>query len=152
MNGWGKRAGGALVALALLAGFPAAAQVPDPFSRELAHKLAQAEQILNQSGYSRAAGPFAGGLRPRQARRYTVTLRAGLDYRIVGVCDSRCGDIDLHLYDSAANEIAQDVLDDNIPVLQVRPASTGAYQIEVDMYRCAAAPDPCWYAFNVYSR
>ena len=152
MNGWLKRGGALFAALALLAAAPAAAQVPDPYARELAHKLAQAEQVLSESGYSRAAGPFAGGLAPRESRTYTVTLRAGLDYRVIGVCDSRCGDIDLRLYDPSHNQIAQDVLDDNIPVLQVRPASTGGYQIEVDMYRCSAAPSPCWYAFNVYSR
>jgi hypothetical protein len=138
-----------MAALALLAA-PAAAQVPDPFARELAQRLARAETLLTENGYARAAGPFAGGLNERQGRRFTVMLRAGQDYRIVGVCESRCRDLDLRLLDANDALVAQDVLDDSVPVIHVRPNATGNYAIEVLMVRCAAAP--CWFAFNVYSR
>lgn len=140
---------GAFVALALLAS-PASAQVPDPFARDLAQQLARAENVLSQEGYGRAAGPFAGGLSQRNSRRYNVTLRAGQDYRIVGVCDSRCGDIDLRVFDQNNAVIAQDLLDDRVPVVQVRPRVTGQYGIELSMYACGA--QPCWYAVNVYAR
>lgn len=149
MASWAKMAAAALAALALLAG-PAAAQVPDPFARELAQKLARAETILADQGYARAAGPFAGGLREAEGRRFIVTLRAGQDYRIVGVCDERCRDLDLRLYDADQRMIAEDVLQDAVPVIHVRPYATGQYAIEAIMHGCSAAP--CWYAFNVYSR
>lgn len=149
MGFWAKRVAAALSAFALLA-TPAAAQVPDPFARELAQKLGRAETILRDNGYMRAAGPFAGGLEQRHGRRFTITLRAGLDYRIVGVCDSSCEDLDLRLYDPNDALIAEDTLQDNVPVIHVRPSVTGAYTIEAIMYRCTAAR--CWYAFNVYSR
>ena len=152
MKGWPNPICTALTALALLAGPPAAAQVPDQFSRELSQRLGENQHLLGQSGYSRAAGPFAGGLVSRQSRRYVITLRAGQDYRIAGVCDSRCGDIDLRLYDPNGNQVAQDVLNDSVPTLAIRPPATGPHTVEVDMYQCTAAPDPCWYAFNVYSR
>ncbi len=100
----------------------------------------------------RAAGPFSGGLAPQQSRRYTLTLRAGQDYRVIAVCDSRCGDIDLRLYDARGNQVAQDTLNDNVPTLAIRPLATGPHVIEIDMYQCTAAPDPCWYALNVYTR
>jgi hypothetical protein len=149
MASWMKMAAAGLAALALLA-VPAAAQVPDPFARELAQKLSRAELVLADDGYARAAGPFAGGLGEGEGRRFTVMLRAGQDYRIVGVCDNRCRDLDLRLHDPNARLVAEDVLDDAVPVMHVRPDATGQYAIEAVMRRCSAAP--CWFAFNVYSR
>lgn len=144
-----RKAAAGLAALALLTG-AAAAQVPDPFARELAQRLSRAESLLTENGYARAAGPFAGGLPAQRAQRFTVMLRAGQDYRIVAVCDSRCSDVDLRLFTANNQLIAQDVLDDAVPIIHVRPAMTGNYDIEAVMARCAG--DPCWFAFNVYSR
>lgn len=149
MGSWARKLAGVLAALVLTAA-PAAAQVPDPFARELAQKLARGEQMLTDNGYSRAAGPFAGGLNANSARRATVMLRAGQDYRILGVCDERCRDFDLRLYGPGGALIAQDILADAVPIIHVQPAVTGQYQIEAAMIRCTGAP--CWYAFNVYSR
>jgi hypothetical protein len=149
MGSWVKRAGAALAALALTA-LPAAAQVPDPFARELAQRLTRGEELLTANGYSRAAGPFPGGLGERGARRYTVMLRAGQDYRILGVCEARCRDLDLRVFGPRGELVQQDVLDDAVPVVHVRPTVTGNYDIEALMQRCGA--QTCWYAFNVYSR
>jgi len=149
MGSWVKWAAMALAALALTT-TGAAAQVPDPLARELAQKLARGEQLLTDNGYQRAAGPFAGGLNAGGARRNTVMLRSGQDYRILGVCDERCRDFDLRLIGPDGRVIAQDVLDDAVPIVHVVPQVTGNYEIEAQMVRCSGAP--CWYAFNVYSR
>jgi hypothetical protein len=149
MVSWVKKAGAALVALTLLAA-PASAQVPDPYARELAQRLSQAESLLTENGYARAAGPFAGGMGEGEGRRFTVMLRAGQDYRIVGVCERRCSDLDLRLVGPNGALIAQDVLDDAVPIIHVQPRVTGQYAIEAIMARCGA--EPCWFAFNVYSR
>lgn len=149
MLSWVKKAAAGLAAPALLAG-SAQAQVPDPYARELAQRLTRAEALLTENGYARAAGPFAGGMPERRARRYTVMLRAGQDYRIVGVCDSRCGNLDLRLFAANNQLVAQDVLRDAVPVIHVRPVATGNYDIEAIMAQCNEAP--CWFAFNVYSR
>lgn len=149
MASWAKWVVGAAAAMALLAG-SAAAQVPDPYARELAQKLARAQEIVAEMRYQRAAGPFAGGLASSRGARFQVMLRAGMDYRIIGVCDARCTDFDMRLYDPNGQAVAQDVLEDAVPVLHIRPAFTGQHTIEVAMIRCSG--DPCWYAFNVYSR
>lgn len=148
MGSWLKKVLAAAVVAVALAG-PAAAQVPDPYARELAQKLARAEQSLSENGYQRAAGPFAGALAQRQSRRFPLTLRTGQEYRIVGVCDSRCGGLDFRLYDATNGLVAGALLDDSGPVLRVRPANTGLYTAEVVMDRCTS--DPCFFAFNVYS-
>ena len=85
-----------------------------------------------------------------QAVRRTIMLRAGQDYRIVGVCDDRCTDLDLRLSDPRGQVIAQDAFADGVWTFHVQPAFTGDHVIEVAMVRCSGSP--CWYAFNVYSR
>jgi hypothetical protein len=149
MGSWAKRAAAALAVLALTA-LPATAQVPDPFARDLAGKLARAEGFLSQNGYARAAGPFSGALSGGQARRQVVMLRAGQDYRIVGVCDANCGDFNIRVFDPNDRLVERDMLRDSVPVVHVVPSATGQYSIEASMVRCAL--QQCWYAFNVYSR
>lgn len=145
-----KAMAGAAVAVFLLAA-PAGAQVPDPYARELAGRLARADQLVGEANYSRAAGPFAGGLRRGEARRFSLTLRAGQEYRIVGVCDQRCRDMNLRLFDANGVLVREDVLRDTVPTMEVRPNATGVHEIEVLMPACAAA-GPCFFAFNVYAR
>lgn len=148
MGVWRKIAAAGAVLLAVLAA-PAAAQVPDPYARELAQRLARVETVMSDSNYMRAAGPFFGPLSSGDARRFTVTLRAGQEYRIVGVCDGRCRDLDLRAtFDRGM--VAMDDAPDATPLLTIRPRVTGAYTIDAIMVRCGG--DPCWFAFNVYSR
>lgn len=149
MVDWVKKAAAGLAALAVLTG-TATAQVPDPFARELAQRLTRAEAALTENGYARAAGPFAGGLPEHRTRRFTVMMRAGQDYRIVGVCDHRCGDLDLRLFTANNQLVAQDVMSNAAPAIHVRPLTTGNYDIEAAMAHCNQSP--CWFAFNVYSR
>jgi hypothetical protein len=149
MRLWAKSLAAAMAALALLAA-PAAAQVPDPYARELARKLAWADGRVAEEGYGRAAGPFAGGLASGESGRHVVTLRAGQDYRVVGVCDDRCSDLGLRVADAGGQVLGADIVRDPVSVVRVRPQQTGAYAIDVEMARCELAQ--CWYAFNVYTR
>lgn len=144
----------AFVAVALaamtFAGAPASAQVPGPYAAQLAQQLARGETALRDQGFSRVAGPFAGGLAARGERRVPITLRAGQDYRIFGVCDADCTDLDLRLLEGGATPISEDIASDDVPVLSVRPRVTGQYVIQVLMPGCASAP--CYFAVNVYAR
>lgn len=140
-----------LAALALLcAAAPAAAQVPDPYARQLARQLTQVDEVQSRYAFSRAAGPFAGALAEGQGQRFVVTLRAGQPYRVVGVCDNRCGDLDLRLFDRNGELITQDLAPDRTPMLDINPRTTGGYAIEASVAQCANAP--CYFAFNVYAR
>ena len=144
------RAFAAACALLLMVSAPASAQVPDPFARELAQALTRVDGVVYPQGFSRAAGPFPGSLSQGQSRRVPLMLRAGQTYSVVGVCDRRCGDFDLRLYDPNGALVTQDVHNDAEPELVVNLRVTGTYQIEALMSRCAVAT--CFYAFNIYSR
>ncbi|MES1202722.1 MAG: hypothetical protein ABUS57_14900 [Pseudomonadota bacterium] len=140
----------AAAGLALFLGAAASAQVPDPYARQLAQQLARVETQVRDLGFSRAAGPFAGGLVQRASRTFPVTLRAGAEYEFVGVCDSNCHDLDLRLFDANNQLVAEDALNDDVPILHVRPRTTGVHNLAVSMYRCAGAN--CYFAVNVYSK
>lgn len=139
----------ALIALALSGAAPARAQVPDPFARDLAQKLARAETTLSEQGYMRAAGPFSGGLAQRGERRIALTMRSGQYYGIVGVCDGRCA-VDVRLYDPNGAQVGRGENEAGASFMEVRPAFTGAYTVVLEVTRCTGAE--CWYAVNAYTR
>jgi hypothetical protein len=144
---WRRLPAGLMAVWLILA--PAAAQVPDPFARQLAQKLARAESAFSGSGFVRGAGPFAASLSEGQTARLTLTLRAGEIYRLVGVCDLGCGAPELSVRGEGTT-IARAPPSAQETVLDLRVPFTGAYEVEVALPRCAARA--CWYAVNVYSR
>lgn len=140
----------AALALAAFAIAPAAAQIPDPFARQLAQSLIYVDQAQAQFTFSRAAGPFGGGVGQGEGQRFAVTLRAGQAYRVAGVCDARCGDMDLRVFDANGALVAEDIAPNRTPIVDLNPAFTGSYAIEASIAQCAAAT--CYFAFNVYAR
>ncbi|MGE3141807.1 MAG: hypothetical protein AB7L65_00660 [Hyphomonadaceae bacterium] len=146
--GRGKAAFFSVICLAAVFGWGALAQVPDPSARQLAQHLASGERPLTDTGFMRAAGPFAGALSAHGVARVPITLRAGQDYRVFGVCDAACGGIGLRLYDAGATTVAETT--GASPLIAARPQRTGQFLLEIDMGRCAQPP--CYYAVNIYSR
>ena len=71
---------------------------------------------------------------------YSVTLIAGVPYKIAGVCDNDCPDLDIKLLDRSGNELASDSLTDSLPIVQYRPGQSGEYRLRVIMYDCNSAP------------
>lgn len=82
--------------------------------------------------------------------RLHFTLQKGMTYAIVGVCDEDCSDIDLELYDENGNSISADYSSDDYPIVEVTPAWTGQFSLDVDMYSCSA--DYCYYGVSIFSR
>jgi hypothetical protein len=140
----------AAAALICLLAAPAGAQVPDPYARDLARDLAQAEAGMGQSNFVRAAGPFAGALDDSGVQRFQVTLRAGQHYRIVGFCDARCAGLSMRLIDGRDLLVRDTTRFGRGPMIDARPRMTGPHTIEVSMQRCAEAP--CYFAFTIFSR
>ena len=46
----------------------------------------------------------------------------GTSYQIVGVCDTDCSDLDLVLYDRDGEPVAEDILPDDVPIIEVTVA------------------------------
>ncbi len=148
MGSWVQKAAAALIVLTLSAGSPAAAQ---PQLRDyLTQQLDNQEPDNAQRGFALAVGPLAGTLASATSAQLPLTLRAGQQIRIVGVCDRSCGDLDLRVLNPRGDVIAQDVAGDDHPIIDLRAEMFGQHTIEVGMVDCDAPR--CRYAVNVYTR
>lgn len=81
---------------------------------------------------------------------WTVNLTGGQTYRIVGVCNHGCENIDLELRDASGAVVASDVLDDDVPIVEVAPAADAAYTARLIMKACDSAP--CLASARVFQR
>ncbi len=120
------------------------------YQQQILDRLAQVEQHFATQGFQQIAAPASGQMPAGQFANYPVTLEAGGDYRIIGVCDNDCGDFNLILYDQNNNVVSQDVLQDATPVVAVAPQWTGPFTVQAVMQNCTVSP--CYYALVLYGR
>jgi hypothetical protein len=147
-----KRRAPAMLALtALLLGSmagPAAAQ--DDWVQQVRQLLRQAGQALEDRGYSMSHKLYAGSLNEAAYKMVSVDLQVGKSYRIVGVCDADCSDLDTTLYDSHGNQIDQDIREDDVPIVSITPPRSATYRVKVSMITCSA--EPCRYGLGVFGK
>jgi len=120
------------------------------YEQQILERLAQVEQAFVSQGFQQMAPPAAGQLPAGQYHQYPMTLNAGVDYRLIGVCDNDCANFDLALYDENNNLVSQDVLTDATPIVSVAPQWTGPFQAQAVMQACTV--QPCYYALVLYGR
>lgn len=120
------------------------------YEEQVALRLSQVEQAFATQGFQRINAPVNGTLPQGQTQQFPVTLEVGGDYRIIGVCDNDCADLDLVLYDQNNNIVSQDQSTDAVPVVSVAPQWTGPFTVHAHMYNCAVSP--CYYALVLYAR
>ena len=94
--------------------------------------------------------PYSGGLQQGQTWNVPAPLLAGVDYRVVGVCDRDCADLDLIVFDPQGTLITQDTSATSQPVVGVQAAYPGTFTVQVLMYNCSV--EPCYYALALYGR
>lgn len=83
------------------------------------------------------------------SKTYNITLRSGRSYKVVGVCDNDCSDLDLAIYYNG-NLIKKDQQTDSVPIVEVTPIWTGQFELKVTMYACSN--DPCFYGVSVLGK
>jgi len=113
-------------------------------------QLQQAHAALGQQGYQLVGEPFSGGLQQGQSWNVPAELHPGVDYRIVGVCDRDCADLDLVVYDPQGAVVTQDTSTTSQPVVAIQPGYLGNFTVQVQMFNCTVAP--CYYAIALYGR
>lgn len=78
---------------------------------------------------------------------WSFTLPGGNSYKIVGVCDNDCEDLDLRV--SIGDEmVTEDVLDDDVPIVNFSAKNETRYSVKVSMVTCKA--DPCFWGIAVF--
>lgn len=113
-------------------------------------QLQQASAAFGQQGFQLVGQPYSGGLQQGESWNVPAQLFVGYEYRVVGVCDRDCADLDLLLFDGNGGLIMQDTSTDSQPVVGVVPTTSGMFTIQVQMYNCTVAP--CYYAIALYGR
>ena len=148
MGFWVQKAAAALIVLTLAAGPPASAQ---PDLRDFLTQQLDNQELDNaERGFAHAAGPLSGMLASSRAAQLPLTLRAGQEIRIVGVCDQACDDLDLRVLNPRGEIVALDTRGNDHPIVDFRAEMFGQHTIEVGMIDCRAPR--CRYAVNVYTR
>ncbi|MEE4176742.1 MAG: hypothetical protein V2I46_04460 [Bacteroides sp.] len=77
-----------------------------------------------------------------------IEIPSGNTYRILGVCDNDCFDLDLELYTTDNTLLSQDVETDDYPLVSVTPSQQTVYRVKVVMANCSTGP--CRYGLGVY--
>jgi hypothetical protein len=116
--------------------------------RQLSNQLSQARSSYVPSNYRLVRGPDNDLLSAGDSDNYTVTLQGGRSYKLVGVCDNDCTDLDITLYDSDGDVVDRDMLDDDKPVVSVSGKSGGTYRMNVSMASCSTGV--CYYSVAIY--
>lgn len=127
---------------------PPAAQAAD--STTVAARFAVQQARHAADGYAPVAAlPARTGTLPVGGEgTLTLTFPEPGRYRVFGVCDRHCGDLDLLLLDRRDNEVARDVELDAAPFVDVSVTLPGeAYTLAVGMFGCEAAN--CSYAVGI---
>jgi hypothetical protein len=110
----------------------------------------RAMALLLNLGYDVTSSyePYTGNLRDNTYTDVNYTLRQGVPYALVGICDDDCSDLDFKLYDANYNLIDSDTQPDATPVIEVTPRWTGLFHVRVIMSRCSTSP--CWYGLGEF--
>ena len=107
-------------------------------------------QLMDSNGYRLVDVAESGSLiAPSANELKTIRLEAGVQYRILGVCDNDCNDLDLALLRGGI-ELSKDITTNDHPVLEVTPTTTAEYQIKVTMYHCSTGT--CGYQLSVWRK
>ena len=120
----------------------------DPWVAQVRSQLRRVANIAGYNGYS-LTHDFFGNLRDNYREDVTFNLRSGKTYRIIGVCDNDCSDLDLKIYDANGNLIASDTLRDSQPIISVRPKWDSAFTVRATMVSCSSSP--CRYGIGAFA-
>ena len=136
--------------LGMLATLVAAAPAEDEWEKQVRALLERAANATSSNGFVETHDSRLSSLKDDESETWTIKLNAGTEYRIIGVCDNDCSDLDLKLFNAAGTNVSEDVETDDVPVLLITPPATREYTVRAIMVDCDASP--CRYGVGVYGR
>ena len=98
----------------------------------------KASEIYQDKGYSPTGFQQRGEMKQGAETTFTVALKGGTQYSVVGMCDTDCSNLDAYLTDSSGNLVDSDVEDDDFPI--VSATASGTYTVRLVMKACSSAP------------
>lgn len=134
---------------AIVAGLAQPSLAQRQYERQVEAQLEAAAEAVGGSGYEMVYDPYIDRTGAGVTESLTVRLYEDVSYTIIGVCDEDCTDLDLELFDANGNSIDEDYEDDDFPIVEVTPAWTSDFTLEVHMYKCDN--EPCYYGVGVFA-
>ena len=114
----------------------------------IAAQMALAESASEKAGYTRSNHEREfDKLNSGETDSFSVNLRQGYQYKIMGVCDKDCKDLDFKLFDDNGNQVSSDSSADSMPIVDVAPKWSATFKLQVNMYNCTR--NPCFYGLTV---
>lgn len=114
-------------------------------------QLKRAYSAAEEAGFG-VRNYIVGKLDDDETDSWTIHLYGGNRYVVTGACDADCEDIDIQILNASGVEIARDNDRDNdmddLPVVEVKPRSSGRFSIRVTMYKCTV--DPCYWGIALF--
>lgn len=118
------------------------------WERQVQGYIRETTRKLGDQGYGPTGENRSGTLNTRESTSFTVTLQAGNNYVVAGVCDDDCTELDLALYAANGYEVDAARQAGNAPILRVAPRETMAYRVKVFMSSCRM--NPCAYGVAAF--
>ena len=117
------------------------------WDREVDARIRQAGATLQGRAYRPAGLAGRGTLNTGESATFSITLPAGAESALTGVCDDDCADLELSVstngYDIDAARGGG-----NAPIVRVTPAAPITYTVTVRMASCRV--NPCWFAVAAF--
>jgi hypothetical protein len=136
------------VAAAGMAIAPITAAVASPDSDIIQQLFDKAAEIYKDKGYSETGWQQRGELKQGGEISYTVNLKGGSQYSIVGMCDTDCSNFDAYVTDSSGKLVDSDTEEDDFPIVAV--SASGTYTVRLVMKACSSAP--CAYGVKSFKQ
>lgn len=140
----------------VIAAAPAHAQdTPTDHRGVITAQLERASQAQGSHGYTAERALDTQtliGLLPKGGTvALEITLRGGVQYFIPAVCDTDCEDLDMRVHAPGDNgSLAQDVEDDDVPLLLFTAKRSGTHLLTLKMVECKT--EFCYFGFSVLSK
>ena len=117
------------------------------WDRQVDARITQARGTLQGRAYHLTGVVSRGSLNTGESATFSITLPAGAESVLTGVCDDDCANLELSLstngYDIDAARGGG-----NAPIVRVTPAAPTTYTLTVRMATCRV--NPCWFAVAAF--
>ena len=152
--------------IAPAAALAASAPAPNPGQTWTRHQLYAANELnhyrlfeqtthmklLNQGNFIIASGSKG------DKHAHAMELKAGIDHLVMVTCDEDCFDVNLRVYDSDGKLVGEDAKPPKtdtrmiVAEVQVTPAMTQMYRLEVEAYCREGSIGACSYAIGINTK
>ncbi|MEM7572930.1 MAG: hypothetical protein AAF433_08515 [Bacteroidota bacterium] len=113
-------------------------------------QLSRITELMVNDNYEKTHDYEFDWLEDDESDNYYIRLSQYYNYKIIAVCDQDCEDIDMKIYDENGKLLDEDVAEDDVPIVELTPRTTGRYRVYLKMYDCDV--EPCKVGIAVYGR